>query len=448
MLISRFLNAGNLPQQAQKITWSDEISRIVSLFPEKGVFLTGIEGSDPFVNGVRRNQFKEAFDFYEKAEQRIENIRTIGVKWLRFGPPYSQTHVGNNIYDFSFTDRIHDLCREKGITVMADLLHFGLPEWMHEKNPENPFFQNEFFPELFAQYAKEFARRYKEIKHFTLINEPLITALFSSKWGMWNEKKSSRWNEDREVVIAFRNISRAIILAKQEIEKIWDEEKRDGSPIFIQNDSFEAAYATPRSGRKEEADLFNLRRFAALDLVFGKKDELMKKYLIQQGMPEPEYEWFMKHGNTNNTVLGIDHYPTCVHVYQANRTVNLGPRHPYQLYNIIKVYWDRYQVPLMHTEVNAWPRYAKMICQKTYDVIVQLRKEGYPILGMGWYGDEYQAGWHHALCGPRGYEESPVGLSYKGTIQPVGKLFSRLSQQGLPAFDMDMVSLAKELAVN
>ncbi|MBX4196536.1 family 1 glycosylhydrolase [Candidatus Pacearchaeota archaeon] len=422
--------------ESEKIVWSEEIAKIVSLFPERGVFLTGIEGSDPIVQGVRRNQFKEAFDFYEHMERRISMIASLGIQWLRFGPPYSQTHLGEGIYDFTLMDRVHALCQQKGIVILADLLHFGLPTWMHEKNPGKQFFQNEQFPQLFAQYAREFARRYPSINHFTLINEPLITALFSSKWGMWNESLSSSWNDDRDFVQCISNIARAAILSRKSIESLWSEEKRQGHPLFIQNDSFEAAIATARSGRVEEAERFNLRRFSALDLIFGKRDESMKRYLMEHGMSEETYEWFMSQGGSKETILGIDHYPTCIHIYQRRRTINLGPRHPYQLYSMIKKYWERYKMPLLHTEVNAWPRYATMMCQKTYDVIAQLRKEGYPILGMGWYGDEYQVGWQHALCGPKSYEESPVGLSYKGDIQPVGKLFSKLIEQGMPVFEM------------
>src|SRR3989344_364875 len=125
--------------------WLTKVNIAEWELPLTGIFLTGIEGSDPFVQGKRRNQFKEAFDFYSNYEIRLKNISNLGIKWLRFGPPYSETHLGIDKYDFSFSDKIIAKCEELGINVVADLLHFGLPEWMHA-NQEGLFFQNPSFP--------------------------------------------------------------------------------------------------------------------------------------------------------------------------------------------------------------------------------------------------------------------------------------------------------------
>jgi hypothetical protein len=83
---------------------------------------------------------------------------------------------------------------------------------------------------------------------------------------------------------------------------------------------------------------------------------------------------------------------------------------------------------LLHTEVNGVPELAIEICQKTYDILKKLSQEGYPIVGMGWYGDEYQVGWQTLL---RGNDEYLVGLHYKGETQPVALLFQQLLDQGL-----------------
>src|SRR3989344_1178782 len=404
---------------------------IIFTVPNEGIFMTGIENSDPWVDGVRRDQFKEAYDFYTHYEKRLKNLSDIGIKWLRFGPSYSQTHRGSGVFDFSFCDSIIDRCKSLEINIIADLLHFGLPRWLHEENDKEPFFQNSKFPEEFASYVKEFAKRYKHIKYFTIVNEPYVAAFFSAKIGIWNEQKRSKWFDDKDFITAIKNISKAAILSRKAIQDIWKDENRPGFPIFMQNESFEVATAVHTS-REQEAHRFNLRRFAALDLIFGKHDESMRDYLISQGLTEEEYSWFMIHGTREHTILGIDHYPTCIHLLEENTTINCDPTHPFQLYTLIIDYWNRYQLPLIHTETNGWPKHALDICKKTYDTISQLRVEGYPILGMGWYGDEYQVGWHHALVGPRSYEENQVGLFYKGDIQPVGILFSKIAKKGFP----------------
>ncbi len=405
---------------------------ITDVFPPEGIFLTGIESSDPWVEGRRRNQLVEAYNFHDNWQKRLENIKELGITWLRFGPPYSQTHIGKNIYDFSLVDKILAKCKELGIEVIIDLLHFGLPEWLHEEKADQPFFQNDAFPIEFAVYAGHFARTYPHIRFYTLVNEPFVTANFSTKLGIWNEGHRTAWDEDKIFMNAIKNIARAAVLAKEEIDKVWQAENRKDYPVYVQNESFEVAIDEDAAGhRVAEANAFNMRRFAALDLIFGHREETVKQYMHQHAFSDLDYEWFMEHGNTENTILGIDHYPTCVHRYGHVTTVDEDPLAPYKLYDLAKVYWDRYRLPMLHTETNAWPRHALSICQNTFDIINRLREENYPILGMGWYGDEYQVGWHYAMHGPLSHEESPVGLFYKGELQPVGKLFSILAKKGL-----------------
>lgn len=412
------------------IIWPEEVARMVAEFPEKGIFLTGIESSDPWVEGKRRNQLIEAHNFNENWEKRLENIRSLGITWLRFGPPYSQTHLGPDIYDFALVDKVVEKCNLLGITLMIDLLHFGLPEWLHQHSPDAPFFQNKNFPLEFAKYVGAFVKRYPSITYFTLVNEPFITANFSTKLGFWNEGHRTAWDQDDRFVRAISNIAKAAILAKKEIEHVWETEARPGLPVFVQNESFEIAVASRQSGRQAEAERFNMRRFVGLDLIFGHRNADVKQYLLSHNMSASEYGWFMENGSTDRVVLGIDHYPTCVHRYGKKTSVDANPLSPYKLYHLVKAYWERYKLPMLHTETNGWPQYSVMLCQKTFNVIEELRSEGYPVLGMGWYGDEYQVGWHFALYGPLSFEESPVGLFYKGELQPVGKLFGEMARTG------------------
>ncbi len=407
--------------------WSTETKRLMTILPKNGIFLTGIEGSDPYIDGVRRNQLQEAHDFYTNYAQRLANIRNLGIAWLRFGPPYSQVHTAPDTYNFDFIDKVVAKCQELNITLMADLLHFGLPDWLHERNSNMPYFQNPDFPEHFARYAETFARRYPHIRFYTIINEPFVTAYMSSKLGMWNEQLWSEWRDDFHFVQAASNIARAAILARQAIEKVSKD------VIFVQNESFEVARAVPGSDREAEADRFNLRRFAPLDLIFGRPSEEMKNYLLQYGLSEETYNWFMANGRSDKTVLGIDHYTTCVHHLHKDRVVDGDRTAPMELYEIARDYWQRYPLPLLHTEVNAWPDQAVRRCQETYDIMARLKRHGYPVLGMGWYGDELQVGWHVGMRGPDSYQENPVGLFYKGQPQPVAVLFSQLARKGFPS---------------
>lgn len=416
--------------------WPTETIRIVAKLPQRGIFLTGIESADPFVDGTRRNQLREAEDFYLNYEKRLQRIRDLGITWLRFGIPYSEVHIGPNQYDFTFVDKVVAKCNELGIEIIADLLHFGLPDWLHHRKGEGPYFQNLYFPIEFARYAQTFAKNYPTIKYYTPVNEPFVTAFLSAKLGLWNEQlHGESWKDDRYFVRASANIAKAAILARKAIDQVWQEERRTDEPLYIQNESFELAMAMPGSNREAEARQFNLRRFVLLDLILGHADLAVEEYLYEQGLSKAEYAWFMKEGKSTRTILGIDHYPWCVHEYHADKTVDHDVSKPYRLFELIQEYWERYPLPLLHTEVNGKPENAVKLCQETYDILSRLRSEGYPVLGIGWYGDEVQIGWHVVMRGPQAYEEYPVGLYYKGVLQPVGQLYAELAQKGMAPFD-------------
>lgn len=415
--------------------WPAETLRVTQLLnalAPHGIFSTGIENSDPWVAGERRDQIREAHDFRQNFEGRLENIKALGIEWLRFGEGYSFVHTGPGAFNFALTDKVIAKCQQLGLHFIIDLLHFGLPEWLHAASPETPFFQNPNFPVAFAEYVRAFTLRHPQVQYFTLVNEPYFTARSSARNGRFNEAILAEGNDDRAYVRATANIAKAAILARIAIEEIWQSEGRPGEPIFLQNDSFQKAYAIRGSGRQAEARRYNMRCFAPSDLIFGHSDESMKKYLLSQGMAEHEYEWFMTHGSKRGMVLGIDYYPGNIRILKQHETINRGPEMPYLLYRITADYWRRYKMPLLHMEINAQPEHALSICKKTYEALKKLRQDGYPVLGMAWFGDDHQVGWQCDLLGPGSHDDYRVGLHYKGAVEPVGLLFSKYARRGFP----------------
>jgi beta-glucosidase/6-phospho-beta-glucosidase/beta-galactosidase len=68
------------------------------------------------------------------------------------------------------------LLNELQITPIADLCHFGVPDWIGD-------FQNPDWPRLFADYARDFARRFPWVRLYTPVNEIFIAAKFSAQYG-------------------------------------------------------------------------------------------------------------------------------------------------------------------------------------------------------------------------------------------------------------------------
>ena len=145
---------------------------------------------------------------------------------LRYGPPLHRTFLGPNKYDWEFADLTFADLRRREITPIVDLCHFGVPDWIGN-------FQNPDFPQLFADYAGAFAERYPWVQLYTPINEMFICAVFSAKYGWWNEQTK----DDRSFVTALKNIVKANVMAMIEILK------RRHDAIFIQSESSEYYHA-------------------------------------------------------------------------------------------------------------------------------------------------------------------------------------------------------------
>ena len=114
------------------------------------------------------------------------------------------------------------------ITPIADLCHFGVPEWIGN-------FQNTDWPSLFAEYCGTLAKRYPWVCFFTPINEIFIAATFSAQFGRWNERLSG----DRRFVMALHNLCKANVLAMHAILAV------NPKAIFVLSEASE--YNHPRN---------------------------------------------------------------------------------------------------------------------------------------------------------------------------------------------------------
>ena len=140
---------------------------------------------------------------YARWEEDFALLSTIGVNALRYGPAYYLTHPAPRPLRLVSADAPMERLRELGITVIADLCHFGVPDWLggFQDMPSRCFSPS---------YAREFAQRYPWVRYYTPVNEIFICASFSALRGWWNEcLASDRGLRDRACEIsAWRTSSR------------------------------------------------------------------------------------------------------------------------------------------------------------------------------------------------------------------------------------------------
>jgi beta-glucosidase/6-phospho-beta-glucosidase/beta-galactosidase len=387
------------------------------------MFATGIENSYPTIElpdgSIKRVDEMEKSSHYQYWDTDFALTKELGINVLRYGPPYYSVNIGPGLYDWSFTDEAFNALKKLNITPIVDLCHFGVPDWI-----EN--FQNSSFPEYFAEYAGEFARRYPWCQIYTPINEIFIAASFSAQYGWWNERLSG----DRHFVNALKNLCRANILATKAILKVTPE------AVFIQSES--AEYFHPEEPAcMPLANLLNEKRFLSLDLVYGHPISVpMYEYLLENGMTKNEYHWFMNNASVYRCIMGNDYYITNEHLVKADgSTMASGEIFGYHV--ITHQYFRRYNLPVMHTETNILEPLSNEWLKKQWTNAYQLKQDGVPLLGFTWYSLTDQIDWDTALREDNG-KVNPLGLyDLDRKIRPVGKLYKKIIDQWSDILDRE-----------
>ena len=272
---------------------------------------------------------------YEKWRADFDCTEQLGVRFLRYGPPIHRTYLGPDRYDWSFADETFADLRQRGITPIVDLCHFGVPDWVGN-------FQNPDFPALFADYARAFAGRFPWVQLYTPVNEMYVCAMFSARYGWWNEQLSS----DRAFVTALKFIVKANLLAMHAILDVRPD------ALFIQSESSEYFHAENPAAIKP-AEILNTERFLSLDLNYGVRvNSEMYEFLTDNGMTRDEYHYFLENDVKHHCVMGNDYYITNEHRVSADGNTRAAGE-VFGYCEITRQYYERYLLPVMHTETNS-----------------------------------------------------------------------------------------------
>jgi beta-glucosidase/6-phospho-beta-glucosidase/beta-galactosidase len=365
-------------------------------------FSTGIENSYPTIGGGRRIDEMEKCCHYSRFAEDFGLVREMGIPALRYGPAYYRTHPAPDRFDWSSCDDAMQMLRDLRIEVIADLCHFGVPDWLGG-------FQDPAFPVLFANYARAFARRYPWVRYYTPVNEIFICASFSALRGFWNEQLQSQG----AFVTALRNLCMAHELA---VEAILAERP---DAIIVQSESVEHFHPAGRNA-EHHAQRENSFKYLSLDLTLGR--ELapgMAGFLNQNGVSSNDLSFFRERRALGQRWLGLDYYPTCEHsVASTGRTRTRWKGHGF--FSLASEYYDRYRIPLFHCETNRVSRLAVDWLHKQFNEVIALRRAGIPVHGFTWYSLTDQIDWQHALRVERNDLHSVGLFDLNRRIRPVG----------------------------
>ncbi len=377
------------------------------------MFSTGIENSVPTIDGGRtRIDEMQSCGHYERWQEDFGLVQELGIGYLRYGPPIYRTWLGPDRYDWDFADRTLADLKRRNIVPIIDLCHFGVPDWIGN-------FQNRDFARLFPDYARAFAKRFPWVQLFTPINEMYICALFSAKYGWWNEEGTT----DRTFVTALNHIVRANVCAMRAILECRPD------AIFIQSESSEYFHAD-NPAAIGPAELLNSKRFLSLDLNYGRRvDSEMYEYLLDNGMSREDYHFFLGQRMKQHCIMGNDYYVTNEHRVAADGSTRAsGEVFGYAV--ITHQYYERYHLPVMHTETNMieGPAGTEAVdwLWKEWANVLRVRNDGVPVVGFTWYSLTDQIDWDSALRIQAG-NVNRLGLyDLDRKIRPVGTAYKQL----------------------
>lgn len=378
-------------------------------------------GIECTINRVKQQFLDQlAYSGHYNRPEDIDLIAELGIKKLRY-PILWEKHQPrkDQEIDWQWAERQLNRIREKGIDVIAGLVHHGSgPAYTHLLDKE--------FPYLLAGYAAQVARRFPWVEYYTPVNEPLTTARFSGLYGIWYPHS----RDAKSCMYMLINQMKGIVLSMQEIRKVNPNAK------LVQTEDLGKTYSTPKL--KYQAKFENERRWLSYDLLCGrvKKGHPLWKHLLALRIPESEFIFFQENPCVPE-VFGFNHYVTSerflderLYLYPT-RTHGGNKRHRYADVEAVRVEvneetgvevllkeaWERYGQPLALTEVHLhchreeqlrWFKYVWTACDR-------LKAQGVNLVGVTNWAMLGSYGWNKLLTQPKG-EYEPGAFDLRGNL--------------------------------
>jgi hypothetical protein len=377
------------------------------------VVACGEEASDPLVSHegrvVRVDQLA-ASGHLDHQDEDLAAVASLGVEVWRYGMPWRLTEPEPGVHDWSLWDRALAACDRHGLVPVVDLCHFGLPD--HYAGFGDPA-----WIEGFVRYVEAFLARYRDPMWFTPVNEPFITASCSGRWGIWNDRRSSR--RDYLRMLAHVTLANLEAVARISADRAgwWIGAEGFGCHVAATPED-EPAAAAARELDQLTWDLhFGVDPPASVADVFDVVDAAILARISDLAGP------------AERVVAGHDVYPVSV-VVHGTREEPLSIVERVAAYEREARAWHaRYQRPFWVAEtsnlglaVDEGPRWL----DELVGALDRLRADGLPVRGVCWYSRGDQVDWHTMLTRPIG-EVTEVGLYDSSRRRPVADAYAALA---------------------
>ena len=139
----------------------------------------------------------------------------------------------------------------------------------------------------------------------------------------------------------------------------------------------------------------------------------------------------------SHCIMGTDYYITNEHVIRDDGTP-IGAGDVYGYYVITRQYFDRYRLPVMHTETNRTSHIAVEWLWKEWMNLLRLREDGVPIIGFTWFGLLDMKDWDSALTQSARHSEQSRAVYAGPQAAQSGQGISEAGGGILPSADQQL----------
>ncbi len=350
-------------------------------FPPGGMrFVLGIEDTCVVPPAGSAMGALDEFDLTDHTTRWREDLALVaetGATAVRYGVRWPKVHLAPGEFDWSELDeRLPVAVRELGLTVIADLVHYGTPPWLPAS------FADPGYPDAVAEFAGAFAARYRGlVDHVTPLNEPVTTASFCGLRGVWPPALTS-WSGWTAVVLGIVEGMRRTIAAV-----------RAANPDVVVV-HVEASSIVEASGPDLEAHADLLRQVARLptDLLLGlvAADHPMRAWLLEQGADADALARFLDAVPVVD-LLGLNYYPELTPRVLERRAGRVEQRTVDRwvdgLRECVATFAASWNLPMLVTEtsIEGDDEVRERWATESAAALLDLRDAGFDVRGYTWW---------------------------------------------------------------
>lgn len=321
----------------------------------------------------------------------LDRAASLGIGALRYGIPWHRVNPAPGRFDWSWTDEVLTYAvRDKGLLIVADLVHYGTPTWLAEA------FVDADFPRAMADYAGAFAERYALIvNHYTPLNEPLVTASFCGERAVWPPYLSGGHGWLRVVLGVTAGIRAAVPAIRA----------ADPRAVIVHVEATKLLRPTP-SVDPQWLAIEQERPFLPTDLLMGHVDEghRLAPWMIDNGASRDMLRSLPREPVAIDAI-GLNYYPELSVrevLEHEGRPIEVAVQGwDFGLTEVLETFWRRYGLPLLVSETSTEGDDAARVAwlDDSTAAVARLRAGGIPVRGYTWWPLFDFVDWSHASSG-------------------------------------------------